>query len=92
MSKREPAALIESTVGASRHPTDHIGRAESSRQTVYVLHSRQCVDSTPDLRDCEYSLALDDGIDADAWEGFEDRPVVLRINPEWGDLEPIGAP
>ena len=76
MSEIVPASKIEGIVGAERHPTEHIGRAVSSEQTVYILHSRECIDSGIDLRDCPFSVALDDyGV----WGGRDDESVVLRI-------------
>lgn len=77
MSELVPADKIEQIVGARRHPHQHLGRAVSAEQTVYVLHSQQCKDSGIDLRDCEWSLALDRGIDLDDWKDHEDRPVEL---------------
>ena len=80
MSELVPPTEIEGIVGARRHPTDHIGRAVSSEQTVYILHSKECVDSGIDLRRCPFSIALDRGIDLDgAWNGREDEPVTLGI-------------
>lgn len=75
---------IEEIVGATRHPTDHIARAVSAEQTVYVLHSQACKASGIDLRDCPFSLALDRGIDSppplwDRWEPLQDRPVVVAV-------------
>lgn len=66
-------------VGSPRHESTHLGRAVSVEQTVYVLHSNECKASGIDLRDCEYSLALDNGIDVDLWAGSEDRAVELAI-------------
>ena len=77
MSELVPADRIEQIVGAPRHPTDHIGRAVSSEATVYILHSRACLDSGVDLRQCDYSLALDEGIDPTEWA--EDVPLRLAI-------------
>lgn len=68
---------IEEIVGVKRHPTDHVAKAVSSDQTVYVLHSRECFDAHEDLRDCEYSKALDLGIDLEEW--VEDEPVFVTI-------------
>ncbi|ACC42321.1 hypothetical protein MMAR_3910 [Mycobacterium marinum M] len=79
MSNLVPAEDIERIVGASRHSTMHIGRAISSEQTVYILHSHECKDSGIDLRECELSLALDRGIERPSWAGYEDRPVALGI-------------
>ncbi|MDM2446245.1 hypothetical protein PP556_14620 [Mycobacteroides abscessus] len=70
---------IERIVGAKRHATMHIGRAVSSDEMVYVLHSQQCKESGIDLRDCPMSLALDLGIERRSWTGYEDRPVALGV-------------
>lgn len=77
MTDLVPADRIEQIVGASRHATHHIGRAVSGEETVYILHSRQCLDTGRDLRQCPYSLALDQGIDPDEWT--EDVPLRLAI-------------
>lgn len=79
MSDLVPTSEIEQIVGAQRHATMHIGRAISSEETVYILHSHECKDSGIDLRDCALSLALDNGIDRSQWDGYEDRPVALGI-------------
>ena len=104
MSNLVPASEIEQIVGAVRHPAQHLGRAVTSEETVYVLHSQRCKDSGIDLRECEWSWALDKGIDPDDWRGYEDRPVVLTFRkgrlfpvvPKWLDthvLPPeVGAP
>ncbi|WP_402465741.1 hypothetical protein [Isoptericola aurantiacus] len=82
---------IEAIVGVKRHPTDHYGRAVSAEEQVYVLHSAACKVSTPDLRDCPYSIALDRGITANgtwnSWRRLLDRPVVLHIRYD-GTLVP----
>jgi len=77
MSDLVPADRIEAIVGVARHPTDHIGRAVSAEETVYILHSQECRDSGVDLRECPYSLALDFGIDPGAW--VKDAPVRLAF-------------
>lgn len=83
MSRLEAADKIEGIVGAKRHPTDHLGRAVSAEQRVYVLHSAECLASGIDLRECEYSLALDRGIEhAIPWSGWrrvQDRPVRVQV-------------
>ena len=79
MSNLVPAEEIEQKVGARRHLAQHLGRADSAAQTVYVLHSQRCKDRGIDLRDCEWSWALDNGIDPADWKGFEDQAVVLAI-------------
>lgn len=77
MSNLVPTSRIEDLVGATRHPTAHLGRAVSSVEYVYILHSAQCVESGVDLRQCEYSRALDEGIRMDEWLLSLDTPVVL---------------
>ncbi len=89
MSRLEPSDKIESIVGAKRHETLHIGRAVSAEQRVYIMHSQQCLESDIDLRDCDYSLALDDGINLIEWDGMEDKPVVLHIAEDTGELVPL---
>lgn len=75
---------IESIVGAPRHATDHLGRAVSAEQTVYILHSEECRASGVDLRECPYSVALDLGIESrlswSSWRRVQDRPVRLHIH------------
>lgn len=76
---------IERIVGVARHSVRHYGRAVSSEQTVYVLHSATCRDSGTGLH-CPYSVALDRGIQEYDWSDREDMPVLLRI--ERGRLIP----
>ena len=78
MSEIVPAEDIERIVGTERHLYLHLGRAVSAEQTVYVLHSRKCLDSGIDLRECAFSVALDSGIVVAEWQGMLDRPVVLN--------------
>lgn len=82
MTNLVPATEIEGIVGVPRHPTLHHGRAVSAEETVYILHSHQCLADFEDLRDCPYSIALDDGIQIGLW--VEDVPVVLAIDPDLG--------
>lgn len=100
MTDLVPAEEIEQIVGARRHPHQHLGRAVSSEQTVYVLHSEKCRDSGVDLRECEWSVALDRGIDLDDWAGHVDQAVVLAfrqgrlfpVYPSWLDDLVIPTP
>lgn len=62
MSELVPTDQIEEIVGVKRHPNSHYGRAVTATQTFYILHSQACVDSTPDLRECPFSTAMDRGI------------------------------
>lgn len=79
MSNLVPASDIERIVGVERHQSRHMARAVSAERTVYILHSRNCLDSGRDLRECFYSLALDNGIDPDDWSGMEDQPVRVTV-------------
>jgi hypothetical protein len=88
MSRLEDSTQIESIVGASRHETLHIGRAVSAEQRVYIMHSKECVASGIDLRECPFSLALDDGIEPWQWDGAEDMRIVLQIDDS-GKLVPL---
>lgn len=81
MSDLEDPSTIEQTVGARRHPTEHIGRADTDTQRVTILHSAACVAGTPDLRDCPFSKALDQGIDYRHWRLFTDRPLRVFLAP-----------
>lgn len=67
MVKLVDSDKIEAIVGVKRHPTQHWARAVSEEEKIYILHSRDCLDSGRDLTQCPYSLALDRGIDADDW-------------------------
>lgn len=96
MTRLESADEIEGIVGAERHATEHLGRAVSVEQRLYILHSVECVESGIDLRDCEFSLALDDyGIETGPntpWAREEGEPgVVLAIDDEVGDLLPASV-
>jgi len=88
MTDLVPAEDIERIVGMTRHRKVHFGRASSTGQVVYILHSKQCLGSGIDLRDCPFSVALDRGIDERQWTGYEDVPVALGV---WDDtLVPLG--
>lgn len=88
MTKLVNTDKIETIVSAKRHPTLHLGKAVSAENTVYILHSQHCKNTTPDLRECQYSIALDHGIDPIIWNGCEDQPMVLTIDPDHQDLTP----
>lgn len=87
MSYLVPSADIERIVGVRRHPTEHYARAVSVEETVYILHSRECLETGIDFRECRYSRALDEGIDIDRWA--EDVPVIVLV--EDGRLVPVGV-
>lgn len=87
MTDRVPAEQIEKIVGRKRSDREHYARAVSAEQTVYILHSRECLYLFPDLRDCPWSLALDRGIDVDEW--VMDVPLAVRVRD--GRLMPFLA-
>jgi hypothetical protein len=91
MTNLVPADQIERLVGARRHPLAHLGRAVSAEQTVYILHSHACKDSGIDLRACDYSRALDRGIDPIDWQHHHlDRVVTLQHAHGWLMPDPDG--
>jgi hypothetical protein len=77
MTEIVPREDIENHVGRQRHPSDHYGRWNTSEGRFYILHSYECVTKGEDLRQCEFSLALDRGIDFEHWH--ENVPVRLSI-------------
>ena len=91
MSVRIDSTKIEAIVGVSRDPVNHIARLVSDEHTVYILHSQLCLNSEivglRDLRDCPYSLALDEGIDESEWG--QDEPVRVMVSD--GRLMPYEA-
>lgn len=88
MSELVDSNRIEEKVGALRHYYLHRGRAVSSEQAFYILHSQVCIDSGVDLRECPFSHALDRGIDLTVWDGWKDSAVNLCV-AENGYLYPI---
>ena len=82
-----PANQIEEIVGRKRHRRAHFGRAVRDGMMLYILHSQNCLEDTPDLRDCPFSLAADRGISLDAWKDSMDKPVHLMIRH--GKLRPV---
>lgn len=79
MTQLVDPARIEGIVDHPRHDKWHLARAVTETETVYILHSRACLDSGRDLRDCPFSHYLDHGIDRAVWRDSTDRPVRLTI-------------
>lgn len=67
MTDLVPREQIETIVGSPRQHFRHMARAVSQERTVYILHSFECLESGIDLRECDYSVALDRGIDEACW-------------------------
>lgn len=90
MSNLVPESQIEAIVGVKRQQSNHIARAVSAEQTVYILHPYHCAARLTfrPLTECRYSLALDKGIDLDVWADWQDRPVVV-IGDATGRLRPV---
>ncbi len=59
MTENVDPAIIEAAVGAKRHPRQHVGRYDDKGKTFFILHSEECLGATSDLRNCDFSLALD---------------------------------
>lgn len=78
----------EQTVGQQRWHFEHIGMYDG--RTITILHSRRCLDSGVDLRDCVFSLALANGTTSNGcW--IKDYPHILEV--KGGCLHPgLGLP
>lgn len=74
---------IEKIVGAPRHRTMHLGIANSEDGQFYILHSKECKSSGIDLRECEFSVALDE-YGVEFWE--VDTPLILHIDAVVGEI------
>lgn len=79
---------IEAIVGTRRHADLHIGRLDTARDAVFILHPKRCLDLGHDLRECRFSIALDDGIDPQIWFPWRNQAVVLAVLID-GYLAPI---
>jgi hypothetical protein len=91
MSEIVPADEIEKIVGVHRHMTRHVGRAVEAEQTVYILHSHECKDSGIDLRECPFSLALDEGINPPQWVTARATELPVMLEVIGGRLVPTGG-
>lgn len=79
MTDLVPSSNIEAIVGAPRHESLHLGHAVSAEARLYIMHSKECKAAGADLRDCEYSKAVDRGLDINIWASFMDRPMALEV-------------
>ena len=87
MTDKVDPGRIEAIVGVERHATQHFARAVTSERVVYVLHSHECLAEHADLRDCDFSTALDRGIEHhipwSGWRRVPNRPVRVQIFRGW---------
>ncbi|QGJ94990.1 hypothetical protein SEA_REDWATTLEHOG_132 [Gordonia phage RedWattleHog] len=89
---------IERLVGAARHPTRHIARADTTDWQVYLLHPHSCIrlHEDGDYRTaCKYATTLRWGLSQEEWAEHEDVPVVVdiqggRLVPVEGGVEALG--
>lgn len=91
MTNLVPHEDVPRIVGRPRHPTLHFGLADPESELLYILHSVECFESGRDLRECPFSLALDQGAPMDVWESYENQPVELAITECCGNLVPKEA-
>jgi len=77
MTEIVDASIIEKIVGIKRHVRAHFAKAVSKEETVYILHSKNCLEDYQDLRECPFSLALDNGIDINEW--YQDKTVLVVV-------------
>lgn len=77
-------------VGAYRKWHEHLARADSHTRVVYLLHSHTCLKTKTPLTECEYSLALDLGIDETMWATSQDTAVKVKIDKH-GRLIPLDS-
>lgn len=84
MSELVDRSRIEQIVGIRRDAHQHVARAVSAEGMVYILHSQRCLDAGIDLRQCPYSLALDNGIETSDWTHLMDLPVAVTV---WSSVD-----
>ncbi len=80
MIETVPPGEIEQRVGVRRHATQHIARAVSAEQRVYILHPVSCRQHLT----CPWSQALArHGIDAEgAWKDYQDLAVIVDVTDD----------
>lgn len=75
MSDKVLADQIEGIVGRRRDSDRHYGRAVSDEEVFYILHSDRCLRKYQDLRDCPFSLAMDNRLSF----SVEDEVLILHV-------------
>lgn len=82
MSQLQSASDVLAVVGVERQATVHYGKLLDGE--VWILHSQECLDAAAnggDLRDCDFSKALDVGIDPRQWH--EGVACPLRVDTRY---------
>lgn len=81
MSDLVDPSEIERIVGVKRRAFHHVARVVKAEDKIYILHSQQCLDSGIDLRDCQFSRALDAGVQPANWATAErlECPVLVEV-------------
>lgn len=90
MTEIEPGLALEKKFGVRRRLTVHLGLVDTREQRFYILHSKDCIDSGIDLRECEYSLSLDvhGAVYLSQDQYLMNKPFILRLLPDgriWPD-------
>ena len=80
MTDLVPPEDIEKLVGLLRNSWRHVGRAVPEDDIFYIMHSHECLARDIDLRECEFSIALDRGLWKTDWRDYENCPCELKIN------------
>lgn len=81
MTDLVPSEDIERLVGVKRHASAHCGRVLFDQGRFVILHSRECLNTMADLRECAYSTALDVAIACgETFEQWPVEPVVLDLS------------
>lgn len=81
MSSLVNASIVERIVGRERHPILHWARLNPDDQTVTILHSQACIETSTDLRECRFSLAMDRGVDA-RYVRLTGQPLIAHVDEE----------
>jgi len=80
MSELVDPSKIEDIVGIARAEHIHFGKLVSDEGVLYILHPFSCLQRHgDDLRQCPFSLALDNGLNPEDWDLYWDDTVALCI-------------
>jgi len=87
MSNLVNSKEIEEIIGAPRNRKAHFGKLITAEDKIYIMHSYECVFKNEDLRQCEFSKAMDHSTPEKLWNKFEDKTVLLGVMS--GSLVPL---